>query len=103
MLLLSDQGSEVRERDREATEVGKEVEEGRKGVAGVISGLMLILVTPITAQMAIKGTEGRPGRMMRKTRMRMKASNKSHNPSRRLYHHSNCTTRDTSKDESKAQ
>jgi hypothetical protein len=40
MLLLSDQGSEVRERDREATEVGKEVEEGRKGVAGVISGLM---------------------------------------------------------------
>jgi hypothetical protein len=40
MLLLSDQGSEVWERDREATEVGKEVEEGRKGVAGVISRLM---------------------------------------------------------------
>jgi hypothetical protein len=40
MLLLSDQGSEVRERDREATEVGKEVEEGRKGVAGVVSRLM---------------------------------------------------------------
>jgi hypothetical protein len=40
MLLLSDQGNEVRERDREATEVGKEVEEGRKGVAGVVSRLM---------------------------------------------------------------
>jgi hypothetical protein len=40
MLLLSDQGSEARERDREATEVGKEVEEGRKGVAGVVSKLM---------------------------------------------------------------
>jgi len=40
MLLLSDQGSEVRERDREAAEVGREVEEGRKGVAGVVSRLM---------------------------------------------------------------
>jgi hypothetical protein len=40
MLLLSDQGSEVRERDREAAEVGKEVEEGRKGVAKAVSGLM---------------------------------------------------------------
>jgi hypothetical protein len=40
MLLLSDQGNEVRERDREAAEVGKEVEEGRKGVAGAVYRLM---------------------------------------------------------------
>ena len=40
MLLLSDQGSEVRERDREAADVGREVEEGRKGVAGLVSRLM---------------------------------------------------------------
>lgn len=40
MLLLSDQGNEVRERDREAGEVGKEVEEGRKGVAVAVSKLM---------------------------------------------------------------
>jgi hypothetical protein len=40
MLLLSDQGNEVRERDREAAEVGKEVEEGRKGVAVAVSKLM---------------------------------------------------------------
>jgi len=40
MLLLSDQGSEVRDRDREAAEVGREVEEGRKGVAGLVSTLM---------------------------------------------------------------
>ena len=40
MLLLSDQGNEVRERDREAGEVGKEVEQGRKGVAVAVSRLM---------------------------------------------------------------
>lgn len=40
MLLLSDQVGEVRERDREALEVGVLVEEGRKGVAEVIGRLL---------------------------------------------------------------
>ena len=40
MLLLSDQAGEVRERDREAREVGKEVEEGRRGVAEQVGRLL---------------------------------------------------------------
>jgi len=55
MLLLSDQGNEVRERDREAAEVGKEVEEGRKRVAGVVSRLM---------QQSRAGDEGKVGNGM---------------------------------------
>jgi hypothetical protein len=40
MLLLSDQGADVKERDREAAEVGREVERRRKELGEKVGGML---------------------------------------------------------------
>jgi hypothetical protein len=61
MLLLSDQGSDVRERDREVEEVGREVEEGRKGVAGAVVGLMARQGQEVEGAGGTEGDDGMDG------------------------------------------
>ena len=60
MLLLSDQGDDVKERDKEAGEVRREVEKGRRELGERVSGMLAgPLALPRTGAGGADGVDGR--------------------------------------------